>query len=245
MGDVLRVVAMELLFLTAVFAQQPGESEKPTEPQTAKAASPDSTNVEPIKTVKAMYPEDARAGAIQGQVWVRVLITETGDVEKADIVSGDPILTDSALAAAKKWKFKPFIKNGRPVKVSTKIAFDFAFSDKIKESPVAPASPDIADTTKPIQVSPGVVKGMLVHQVVPVYPDKAKHFGIQGSVVLRAVIGKDGQVADLKPVSGPAELIPAAVGAVQQWRYRPYMFNGQPVAVQTTITVNFTLSRRP
>ena len=84
---------------------------------------------------------------------------------------------------------------------------------------------------------------MLVHQVAPVYPETARRLEIQGSVVLKAVIDKAGRINSLQPISGPPELIPAAVGAVQQWRYKPYLVNGEPVEVQTEITVNFRLSR--
>ena len=62
-------------------------------------------------------------------------------------------------------------------------------------------------------------------------------------MVLQAVIGKDGRIKGLHPISGPKELLDSAVGAVQQWRYRPYIFNGQPVEVETTINVNFTLKK--
>ncbi len=64
---------------------------------------------------------------------------------------------------------------------------------------------------------------------------------IQGAVVLRAIIGKDGEVHDLTPLSGPPELVQSAMGAVRQWRYRPYYLKGEPVEVDTQITVNYVL----
>jgi len=236
------VVASGILFVPAVFTQQADKPEKPPQsqaPNSVEVSAPlsvDSTNVEPVKTVKAAYPEDARRRHMQGEVWVKVLITETGDVEKAEVVSGDRIFVDSALAAAKKWKFKPFIKDGHPVRVFTKIAFDFAFRDKVAE-----ISPDEGKT---LQVQPSVVAGMLVHRVTPVYADTAKRYGIQGTVILSARIGKDGLVKELKAISGPPVLIPAAIGAVEQWRYKPYLSNGEPIDIATTITVKFDLIRR-
>jgi TonB family protein len=83
--------------------------------------------------------------------------------------------------------------------------------------------------------------GLLVHKVAPVYPESARQNRVQGTVVFGAVIDKNGRIAELKPVSGPKELIPAAMGAVQQWRYKPYFLEGQPVAVETQIVVNFQL----
>jgi protein TonB len=91
-------------------------------------------------------------------------------------------------------------------------------------------------------VSQGVSQGLLIHQVKPTYPPLARQARIQGTVVLQAVIGKDGSIQNLKVVSGHPMLAPAALEAVKQWRYKPYFLNGEPVEVDTTINVNFTLS---
>jgi len=79
--------------------------------------------------------------------------------------------------------------------------------------------------------------------VEPIYPRDAKAAGIQGSVVLDAVIGKDGMISSLKLVSGPPELTKAAWEAVKQWTYKPFLLNGDPTAVETTITVTFALAK--
>jgi protein TonB len=81
----------------------------------------------------------------------------------------------------------------------------------------------------------------LIYRVEPVYPQAAKQMGAQGIVSLSALIGKDGKVRDLKAVSGHPLLVQAAEDAVKQWVYRPTLLNGEPVEVQTTIDVNFTL----
>ncbi len=108
-------------------------------------------------------------------------------------------------------------------------------------SAAPPAVPKVAIPQK-VRVSQGVVAGLLQHKVEPQYPPAARAARIQGSVVLKAVIGKDGRVDDLQVVSGHPMLAQAALGAVKQWRYKPYYLNGQPVAIDTTITVNFTLA---
>ena len=92
-----------------------------------------------------------------------------------------------------------------------------------------------------VRISQGVTKGMLVRQIQPTYPPIAKAARIQGDVILTAVIGKDGSIQDLQLVSGHPMLVPAAIEAVKQWHYRPYLLNGQPVEVETTITVIFSL----
>lgn len=93
-----------------------------------------------------------------------------------------------------------------------------------------------------IRVSQGVSQGFLVHKVEPSYPPLAREARIQGTVILSAIIAKDGTIQNLQLVSGHPMLAPAAIEAVKQWRYRPYLLNGQPVEVETTITVNFDLA---
>jgi TonB family protein len=83
----------------------------------------------------------------------------------------------------------------------------------------------------------------LVERVVPRYPTLAESERLQGEVVLVATIAKDGRVADVRPVSGPAVLASSAVDAVRQWRFRPYQVDGKPVQVQTNIRVNFNLDK--
>jgi protein TonB len=97
-------------------------------------------------------------------------------------------------------------------------------------------------TPQRVRVSQGVSQGLLIHQVKPSYPPLARQARIQGTVVLQAVIGKDGNIQGLKVVSGHPMLAPAALEAVKQWKYKPYYLNGEPVEVDTTINVNFTLA---
>jgi periplasmic protein TonB len=92
-----------------------------------------------------------------------------------------------------------------------------------------------------VRVSQGVTRGLLIRQVQPTYPVLAKEARIQGQVVLTAIIAKDGTIQKLQVVSGHPMLVPAAINAVKQWRYKPYLLSGQPVEVVTTITVNFNL----
>jgi TonB family protein len=240
-----------------------------TTPPVAPTPLPgDSTKVELVKATRAVYPLDAQSQGIQGQVVVKILISETGDVKSAEVLSGDPLLRKSAIDAAKKWKFKPYITNGKPVKVMAQLPFDFYFGNKLMEKGVSadrstsndkhlpeparlavgpsdsgppPNGSTPTQQVKRVQIMPGLIQGMLVHQVAPVYPQEARRNHVQGTVILRAVISKDGRIVDLKPVSGPKDLIPAAIGGVQQWRYRPYLLAGEPVEVETLITVNFQL----
>ena len=94
-----------------------------------------------------------------------------------------------------------------------------------------------------IRVGGNVQQANLIRKVTPVYPPLAKQARISGTVELNAVIGKDGTVQDLKVAKGHPLLVQAAIDAVKQWRYKPTLLNGEPVEVQTTIDVNFTLSQ--
>jgi protein TonB len=97
-------------------------------------------------------------------------------------------------------------------------------------------------TPQRIRISQGVTKGLLVQRMEPTYPTLAKQARVQGEVVLSAVIDTNGQIQNLQLVSGHPMLVPAAIAAVKQWRYKPYLLNGQPVEVETTITVIFNLT---
>lgn len=82
-------------------------------------------------------------------------------------------------------------------------------------------------------------EGQLVNRVEPIYPRIAAISGIQGQVKLHAIIGRDGRIQSLNAISGQPLLMRAALEAVEQWRYRPYILNGEAVEVETLITVNF------
>jgi protein TonB len=95
----------------------------------------------------------------------------------------------------------------------------------------------------PIVISKGVAEGMVLQRIIPRYPPIAQASHTQGTIVLQAVISKNGTIENLRVVSGSPMLQQAALDAVAQWRYRPYLLNGQPVDVETTINVVFNLNQ--
>lgn len=94
----------------------------------------------------------------------------------------------------------------------------------------------------PVAVSRGVMNGLLYQTVRPVYPIIAQEAHVEGTVVLQATISKNGIIENLRVTSGPVLLQQAALNAVRQWRYRPYLLNGQPVDVETTVNVIFKMN---
>ena len=104
-----------------------------------------------------------------------------------------------------------------------------------------PALPPAPIAPRPLRVS-HMMEGNLIHRVQPEYPLLARQARIQGTVVLSALINRNGRIENLQVLSGHPMLMQAAMDAVRRWRYRPYYLNDQPVEVETRITVNFTLS---
>src|SRR5262245_51562806 len=109
----------------------------------------------------------------------------------------------------------------------------------ISSTPVA--VPKVA-TPQKVRVSQGVSQGLLIKKVQPPYPPLARQARIQGQVVLQADISRDGTIQNLRLVSGHPKIGRASIEAVKQWRYKPYYLNGEPVEVETQITVIFSLS---
>lgn len=141
------------------------------------------------------------------------------------------------------------------MQVFAKLPFNFSFSETTygEESPppgetksdpvIGRVLPGGSSASPPrVRVAQNVIDRLLLHRVHPVYPLNARSLRIQGTVVLQATIGTDGRVKDLLLVSGSKELAPAAIGAVQQWIYKPYLLLGNPVEVDTTVEVNFLLN---
>jgi protein TonB len=105
-----------------------------------------------------------------------------------------------------------------------------------------PAKPVVKqEAPKKVNISQGVATGLLLQKVQPTYPAIAKAARVQGTVVLQATISKNGSITNLRVQSGPAMLQQSALDAVRNWRYKPYLLNGDPVEVETTVNVVFSL----
>ena len=107
----------------------------------------------------------------------------------------------------------------------------------VQPKPIAPPQ------QKPVLVSRGVMAAQLIERVEPVYPEAARRIHLEGTVELRAFISRDGRIQELEVLSGHPWFIRAAREAVLEWRYRPTLLNGEPVEVETIITVIFRIAR--
>jgi periplasmic protein TonB len=119
-----------------------------------------------------------------------------------------------------------------------------AFSEMLNSAPSVPvlAKSPVQTPVKRMRIASRVAEANLIHDVSPQYPPEAGRARIEGTVVLMAVIGTDGSVKDVRVESGLPILAQAAIDAVRQWRYKPYMIDGEPVEVDSRITINFNLS---
>lgn len=123
---------------------------------------------------------------------------------------------------------------------STGPAGDLLSSMRAGSPVVIAKAPDKPKDAGPVRVSSGVAAGSLLDRTTPAYPPIAKAAHVSGAVLLHAVISKAGTIESLQVLAGPEMLRASALDAVRQWRYRPYLLNGEPTEVETTITVNFT-----
>ena len=202
--------------------------------------------------VAPIYPPEAKATKVQGAVVMHAIIGKTGLVEELVVISGPEMLRSSALDAVRQWTYKPYRLNGNPVEVDTIITVNYSLNQS--EPPdgvhggvmggISTGTPPLAPASSPpsrIRVSAGVMAGLIDTKKTPVYPEDAKAAHITGAVVLSGVVDTHGKVTDLNVVDGPEMLRHAAIDAVSQWTYKPYLLNGKPVEVITTMTVHFML----
>ena len=215
-----------------------------------------------IKRVDPVYPPLARQAGIQGSVILQLTISKSGDVENVQLYSGHPMLAPAALEAVKQWKYKPYLLNGEPVEVETRVTVNFTLPESraavgvVGDAPgvippdvrggITPGRPgDASHPAVPqrLRVSRDVMPNLLVTKVPPAYPASAKGQGIQGVVLLAVIVDRSGNVSNIQLISGHPLLAPAAIDAVKQWKYKPYLLNGEPIEVETQVTVNFTLAQ--
>jgi TonB family protein len=214
-----------------------------------------------VVRVAPIYPPLARQARIQDTVVLDIVIDKSGGVQNVEKVSGHPLLAPAAIEAVKQWRYTPYLLNGDPVEVETNVAVRFTLSDKPAAGVAARDAPgslpsatlDSVKTTDPqgpsdptpptrVRVSESVMQTLLIQKVDPVAPSEPG-IHIQGSVVLKAVINKSGNMQSLQLVSGHPMLMPAALEAARQWKYQPFLLNGDPVEVETTVHVDFAKPR--
>jgi len=205
-----------------------------------------------IKMVDPVYPEEARKEGIEGVVIVEATTDVYGRVVDLKVLRSIPELNEAAIAAIKQWIYESLILAGEPRGVIFTVTCSFKLGDKGKKQPADaeekkgkkkfdvaekevkdPSSFDKAEKDK---------KPRLIKKVDPIYPDEARKAGVEGTVTLEATTDIYGKVEKIKVLKSDDErLSQAAVTALKQWVYEPYIFDTKPQGVEFTVTIRFKL----
>ncbi|HZL26293.1 MAG TPA: TonB family protein [Acidobacteriaceae bacterium] len=207
-----------------------------------------------LTRVPPSYPADARKDGVEGQVVMHALIGKDGHIKDLTVISGPEKLRGAATDAVRQWTYKPYLLNGEPREVDTTIIVNFNLGSSA-QSTIAPHR-DTAPAPKTIKMlglAPGAVQGPpavftgggILSRVPPVYPPVARAAKVEGAVVVKAIIAKDGTVRSAEAVSGPEILRGAAVDAVRQWTFNATLRNGEAAEAMANVTVTFALRRKP
>jgi TonB family protein len=176
-------------------------------------------------------------------VKMRITISETGDVESAKVIKypggdhGADELYAPALEAIRQWKFEPYVKKGRTKKVATTLFLRFVPNDRVSLDGLEHKSASV--TGKPIEMSNPEAMSKLTRLLIPTYPKEAMAMHLSGLGFVSVMIGKNGEVVDVKQVNAYPLIANAAVDAIRRWRFEPYTLNGEPVEVFTQLEVLF------
>jgi TonB family protein len=199
------------------------ESAKPDE----KTGVVELGEVKPPKLIKAVtpkYPAEALRLGIEGTVIVEATTDLEGRVESIKILKPMPPLDQAAVKAIKKWRYDPYMINGRPRRVVFTVTVGFSLHGGKTNDALAAVGPPVR-----------------LKRVDPIYPEEAKKAGIEGTVVLGATIDGEGKITDVKVLESVPGLDQAAVDALKQWLYAPVRVGGQPITYSFTVSVRFAL----
>ena len=215
---------------------------QPDAPQSVAAASPEREAPQPVapepKPKKSVAAGDVVISAVEKKPVDPPAPPTVGLAiydKDGKLVYGTPIADPNQPA--------PVTKNSRPVSSAARPASPIATpAALLSNSPAGPSSPDLIDG-RFVRLKPELAEGLLANRVEPDYPDAARRAHIQGSVTLETLIGANGRVQQVSPVSGNPQLADAAVNAVRQWRYKPFTVDGHKVPIRTQVTVTFMLAQ--
>lgn len=202
----------------------------------------------PTEAVHAVASDvPASMGSTTGQrgeeertVLVELVLRKSGAVRDAKVFKGPTTLRAAAIKAVRMRNYKNYILNVWPgngeITVEVKFPPDKAGAPEIRQ--VLPAGvPSCIPAPTVVRISPDVMQSRLLNRVEPVYPAGVQK--IEGSLVLQVHIDKDGNVYNAEKISGPEALVPAAIAAIKNWKYQPFLLNGEPIEVETMVDLKF------
>ena len=186
-----------------------------------------------LSDVKPRYTPEAMRERVAGLVKLEGIVETDGSVSDVRVVSPlHPGLDESAVEAFKQWRFKPGMKDGKPVRVQIDVEMTFTLRTP---------GPGL-DSLDVFTPGPGVTAPVVLKEVKPEYTAKARDAGIQGTVTLECVVLSDGWVGDTRVTKGlDPDLDRQAVQTLRRWRFKPGERQGKPVPVRVQVEMNFTL----
>ena len=187
-----------------------------------------------IDKVNPVYPEEARKAKVEGVVILGARIDKEGNVSNVMVIkSKESLLNEAAMDAVRKWKYEPMVIEGKPVEAVFTVTISFKLNGKKEDEEFGKGA---------VKVGGEIENPRLIKQVNPIYPDEAKKAGIQGVVILNAIVDEKGNVARvIVKKSESAVLNQPAIDALKQWKYEPMIIKGKPKPVLITVTIKFRL----
>jgi TonB family protein len=210
--------------------------------------SPDSVPPLLIRKVAPVYPPLARQARIQGTVILKIVINKDGDVRDVQLVNGHPMLAPAAVEAVKQWKYQPYTRDGEVVVASTMVRVEFKLDQPPPMMPVVGGPMtggvigQIMSSTPGTRVPEAEMQKLRIHIADPVYPPIAIQARVEGIVALDVRVTATGDMGQIRLVSGHPMLATSAIEAVRQWKYQPYVVNGNAVEVATMVRLNYRLT---
>jgi TonB family protein len=220
--------------------ETPRETEAPKKHSTAGQAQSATGPIEQMSVSlrptilyreKAQYTKEAKDNKVEGTVVLGVVFGVDGQISDIRVIRGLPHgLTENAIIAAKKIRFEPAMKDGRPVSVRGNIEFSFNLYK------------DPTQYKDPIQPMDASLRPTILYKEKAQYTQEAKDNKVEGTVVLSVVFGADGQIGDIRVIRGlPHGLTQKAIEATSKIRFEPAMKDGQPVSVRGALEFSFML----
>jgi len=189
------------------------------------------------------YPLQALQAKTQGDVILKILVSESGKVTLAVPVQGDPLLTAASIDALHTFQFRPYLLNGMPISVESQVGFHFSIQGRGKNAEGKVDYPSSIAYRPEFRTSAATDQGVLVLWPRKISGDDPKLppalVGKAGSVYLTIAIGEDGKVQEVKVLGGEAAFFDAVVAAAKQFIYEPQLLNGSPSAVTTQVSFHF------
>ena len=252
------VAAAIVLIATAYYSwnRMNSKSQVPAQPPatTTAPATPQAPESKPSAAVPVAAVPSATAVIPHATETVQTPAPSSSKVSESPKASANSPSSASSKPAAEEPSVEPIMVKSstarpaapKPAEPESVQAPDLALSAGSGETTISglvASTPTNVPKAAPqtVKISQGVSQGLLSKRVAPQYPAQAQQMRIQGSVELMATISKEGTISDVKVVSGHPILAKAAVDAVRQWKYKPYFLNGEPVEIQTQVTVKFQL----